>query len=170
MDLKKKESPKAAMWQQKPVTDPDHVSLLERDAAINEFGHRLPKTEAEKKAYDDYVKDQRTDAAAFHLLGLKAAQGAGDREASEKHAIMYALHCKALGHEPVGAPHASILARMEKHPDKLYKFKAHRGDLYALPDGNAGEQDPTKLDKAELSRKEIGAALLKTLSAVLESL
>lgn len=137
-----------AVWLGRPVASHDHVAQLERAAAINEFGKRLPKTEAESKAYDDYIKDQRTDAAAFHLLGLKAAQGAGDRDAAEKHALMYSLHCKALGFEPTGnAPHASVIARTENHPDKLYKFRAHRGDLFALPDGKKGAQDPTKADK-----------------------
>lgn len=163
MNMLKKEAP---MWLGRhPVTDADHVAMLDREAATHEMGEdKLPKSEAEKKAYGEYIKDQRHDAAAWHLKGLKAAQAAGDREAAQKHAVMYAMHCKALGYEPVGQPHASIVARMEKHPDRLYRFKAHRGDLFALPDGNKGAEDPTKMDKSEkLTKHEIGHALLKAL-------
>lgn len=140
----------AAIWMGRPLVSHKHVADLERTAAINEFGKRIPKSQAERQAYEDYVKDQRTGAAAWHLKGLKAAQAAGDRDAAEKHAMMYALHCKALGFEPNGsAPHPSIMARTTDGPDEqsLYRFRAHRGDLYALPDGNKGAQDPTSADK-----------------------
>ncbi len=121
----------AASWAGRVVAHKDHGPDLDAAAAIHEFHDHLPRAEAEEKAYKDYVKSQHTEAAAHHLLGMKAAAAGGDMESARKHGLMYELHSKALGHESVGPAHPSVQAHMEKNPGKV-KFKPHRGDLFAL--------------------------------------
>ncbi len=141
----------APNWMGRPVLHPDHSEELETHAAVNEFGMKMPRAHAEQAAYDDYVTRQREQAAAHHLAGVKAAHGAGDMEAARKHGMMYAVHAKALGHEPVGPVPASIAAHGSQ---KVYKFKPHKGDLFALdqkaPEGVVSSaQPPPQLGKSE---------------------
>jgi len=118
-----------------PVLHPDHLNDLETLAGVHEFGNKMPRHEAEKKAYGDYVEDQRLSAAAHHLAGLKAAQAAGNQPAAIKHGQMYSLHSQALGHEAIGEPHKHVAARMQNIKG-IANFKAHKGDYFALPPEN----------------------------------
>jgi hypothetical protein len=63
---------------------------------------------------------------------MKAAHAAGDMEAARNHSLMYNLHSKALGHEPVGPAHPDVIAHLASKPSKVYKYKAHHGDQLAL--------------------------------------
>src|SRR5688572_17566757 len=86
---------KAPTWLSRPIVHDDHVRDLEHDAAINEFGHKMARPDAEEHAYQSYLKKQRTEAAIHHLKGIKAAAAAGDMEAARKHNLMYDIHSKA---------------------------------------------------------------------------
>lgn len=117
-------------WLGRTILHPSHHEELEQNAAVNEFGLKMPRKEAEAAAYADYEKRQRTQAAAHHLAGMKAAHAAGDMEAARKHGMMYQLHVKALGHEPVGPTAPAIAALLQGQ--KVYRFKPHKGDTFAV--------------------------------------
>ncbi len=137
---------KKPLWMEQahyPLVHADHAEELDRAAGMNEFGKKLPRAQAEDEAYKEYVKSHREQAMAHHLAGMKAAHGAGDMEAARKHGLMYVLHAKALGHDPVGPAPDGVVALL-KQPPKVYKFKAHHGDLFSV-DPKADE----KLDKTE---------------------
>lgn len=122
----------APKWLGQPIADPRHAELLEQDAAVNEFGKKMPRPEAERAAYGDYVRGQRVKAAAHHLAGMRAASAAGDKESARKHGLMYELHSRAIGHDPAGPVHPAVAAAAESERPKVYKFKSHQGDLFAL--------------------------------------
>ena len=119
------------MWQSKRVLHPDHVSGLDLSAAKYEFGNKMPRDQAEGRAYEDYVKEQRLDAAAHHLAGAKAARAAGDMQAAQKHGALYHAHLEALGMQPVGPVPPEVTQRLAALQG-VYKFRAHTGDLLTL--------------------------------------
>jgi hypothetical protein len=125
-------------WLGRPILHQDHVQDLETRAAVNEFHHKMPRHIAEQAAHESYVKEQRERAAAHHLAGMKASMATGNHEDARKHWALYDLHLKALGKDSIGAIPPEIEKRMMEAGDKpVYKFKAHKGDLYAL-------HEPTK--------------------------
>lgn len=143
---------KPPMWMDRPITHKDHAQDLEQEAAINEFGpNRMSRDHAEEKAYQDYVGRQHTEAAAHHLSGMRSAHAAGDMESARKHSLMYGVHSKALGHDPVGPAHPSVAAFLDGNPGKV-KFKPHRGDLFAI-------KEPPVAHKDEEKHAELGKAL-----------
>jgi hypothetical protein len=121
-------------WLGRPVLSHEHVQDLETRAAINEFHHKMPRGEAEQHAHEDYVKENRERAAAHHLAGMKAAMATGNHQDARKHWALYDLHLKGLGKDSIGAVPPEIEKRMmdEGSQKPVYKFKAHKGDLYAL--------------------------------------
>jgi len=158
-----KTSVKMHEWQGRTILHPSHANELERESALLEYGHKLPRDQAEDQAHKAYVKKHREAAAAHHLKGAQAAQAVGDTESAKKHGIMYSLHVKALGHEPVGPVHPDIKAAgADKSP---YKFKAHKSDLYALdemkPKGNSEDQ-PVKKSEALYTIYQACEALKKS--------
>lgn len=126
-----------------PVVDADHLQDLETRAAIEEFGHKKPRHEAEAKAHDDYRRDQLSDAAAHHLVGLTAAHAAGASDDAKKHAAMYGVALNALGHEDVMNPPPEVTSKAKHTPAEVYKFRAHKGDAFALPEH---KEEPEKKD------------------------
>lgn len=124
----------APAWLGRPILHPDHANDLETNAAVNEFGLKMPRDKAEEGAYLDYVKGQRQQAAGHHLAGMRAARAAGDMEAARKHGLMYKLHSEALGNEPVGPVHPEVASQEQGYK---MKFRPHRGDLFALDHGKA---------------------------------
>lgn len=124
-------------WLGRPIVHPDHANDLETEAAINEYGLKMPRAQAEDQAHKDYVGKQREAAASHHLSGMKVANATGDTEAARKHHMMYSLHAKALGFEPVGEAPASIA---DKHVYKL-KFKPHQGDMFSASEPAKPEPD-----------------------------
>lgn len=123
-------------WLGRPIGHSDHAQQLELDSALNEFGSKMPRQQAEDEAYKQYLfhptKGQHALAAAHHLAGMKAAHGAGDMEAARKHSLMYGLHTKALGTDDSGVPPKGVQQILNSAPPKVYKFKAHRGDAFAV--------------------------------------
>jgi hypothetical protein len=125
-----------------PVVDADHLHDLEQRAAINEFHRKMPRHVAEQTAHDDYRKDQLVEAAAHHLVGMKAAHGAGDMESAKKHGAMYMLACKALGHNDLEPP-PEVAVKAKHTPAQVYKFRAHKGDAFVLPPADSKSNSQT---------------------------
>lgn len=142
--LGKAEKPKLEFpqWLERfPILHQDHAHDLETRAAVNEFQHKMPRHEAEASAHKQYVQDQLEDAAAHHLLGMKASQGAGDMHAARKHGVMYGIVMKQLGHNPLDAPPPAIAGKAKTQPPQLYSFKPHKADAFAIHDTEKSEPD-----------------------------
>lgn len=149
MDQKKPVSP--PKWMGRSILSDEHHSDLETRAAINEFHSKMPRAQAEEEAHKSYVKEHRERAAAHHLQGMKAAMATANPEDARKHYAMYDLHMKALGKESVGAVPPEIEKRMLEEGGKpVYKFKAHKGDLYALE----GHTEEPKKEEAPIAKAE----------------
>jgi hypothetical protein len=88
---------------------------------------------------------------------MRASQATGNSTDAYKHFLLYDLHMKALGFEPIGPVPPEIGRRIEgdERPE-LYKFKAHRGDLYALNDQKAKEPPAKALEPVEKSELKKG--------------
>lgn len=152
-----------AKWLERDILDPDHQHQLERAAAIHEFGpNKLPRQDAEERAYQEYMAERRRDACAHHFQGMKAAQAVGNMEAARQHGALYDLHMKALGYDTMAAPPPEIASRTKNEANpNIYKFKAHKGDYFALPK-ESGEEKPAEsvvkseepLDKSEESKSK----------------
>lgn len=119
-------------WSGRTILDPNDAHQLEQDAATYEFKHRMPREDAEHRAYHEYQQKKHREAAAYHLKGIRASQAVGDGEEGRKHGAMYQLHMQALGLNPMDAVPGDIKSMAETAPEKFYRFKAHKGDLYAL--------------------------------------
>lgn len=133
---------------QYPMVDADHSHHLETAAAIQEFMHKVPRHQAEAAAHEEYRKDQLAEAAAHHLVGMKAAHAAGALEDAKKHGVLYALAAKQLGFDPAGEPPSDITTK-EKNlsaTKPVYKFKSHKGDAFALPQLPPAEQQVQKAE------------------------
>jgi hypothetical protein len=143
-------------WLGKPILDNAHVGQLELLAAANEFRDKLPRHQAEAKAYLDYVRDQRLEAAAHHLGGIKAASALGDMETARKHGTLYELHMKALGFNPMDAVPHEVMSKLNApgRPSQA-RFKAHAGDTFAVTDARQNDGLAKALDE----RREISEAV-----------
>lgn len=159
---------KLPKWMGRSIVHDSHSHDLERRAAIEEFQNKLPKEAAEEKAHQQYRREHHVEAAAHHLQGAKAAQGAGDMEEAKKHGAMYHLHMEKLGLDPVAEPPPEIRKQLES-PDRkpAYKFKAHKGDMFLLDGGKptapTTEHQESTVKKTErpLSKKEEAQAAVR---------
>ncbi len=125
---------------------------------MHEFKDGMPRQEAEHKAYNAYRKTQHLEAAAFHLRGLKSAQGSGDLEEAKKHGAMYALHAEKLGFEPWKEPPPELKVHLDNAlKEKVHKFKAHRGDQFVLDDHKIQAAEPIAKSLNKLYKKAVAA-------------
>lgn len=140
-------------WLGRPILAHEHHQDLEMRAAMNEYHHKMPRQQAEQHAHDAYVKEHRERAAGHHLAGMKAAMATGNHQDARKHWAMYDMHLKALGKDSIGAVPPEVEKRMmdEHGQSPLYRFKAHKGDLYALhePSKDVAPAEGTPIQKAE---------------------
>ena len=139
-------------WLGRNILDPAHVQDLELRSAVGEFQDKLPRHEAEERAYSDYQKEHREKAAAHHLDGMKGAQAVGDKETAMRHSLLYQMHLKALGHPEIGPVPPEIQRHVDAEDKKSpVKFKAHAGDLFALQDhkDESPEKEPEPVEKSE---------------------
>lgn len=136
----------APQWLGRPTLATDHHHGLEMDSAVNEFGSKMPQKQAEDEAYKKYVENHRMQALHHHHAGMKAAAGAGDSEAARKHHMMYAVHAKALGLDPMSPPPARPST---EQPSSVYRFKAHKGDMYAVQDQASEASKPSEMTKSQ---------------------
>lgn len=123
----------APLWKDKyPISDAEHVHHLDTLSAIHEFGSKLPRHEAESKAYEEYKKDRHTESAAHHLTGMKAAHSVGDMDTARKHGTMYGLAMKALGHNATDEVPDEVANKAKYEPSGVTKFKPHKSDLFLI--------------------------------------
>jgi hypothetical protein len=120
---------KKKMWMGKPISHEDHHGELELAAALNTHALKMPKGEAEAKAYKDYTDKQSKEAAGYHLAKIKEALAAGDKESAKKHGMLYNLHMKNLGLDPMSPPPDDVLHYSAKAANSEYKFKGHSNDV-----------------------------------------
>jgi hypothetical protein len=131
--MKKAEKLSLGNWQGRPILEADHAHDLDQRAALHEFQGGVDRRTAEDRAHSDYRAEHHKSAAAFHLTGMRAAQASGHQEEAKKHGAMYALHLKAIGHDPYAEVPPEIRQRAEgEDAEKLYRFKAHKGDALLL--------------------------------------
>lgn len=139
-------------WNGRKIVKEEDKHDLENRAAVYEFKNRMKRDDAEHRAHHEYKKDKHREAAAHHLAGMKAAQGAGSHDEARKHALMYQMHLEALHENPYGAVPADIAGLAEKQ-ERFYKFKAHGGDAFLLQNKlEESKHDP--LDEASKSKEE----------------
>lgn len=122
---------KAPKWNGRDIAKDEDAHDLDSRAAIYEFKHRMKREDAEHRAHHEYKQDRHREAAAYHLQGMKAAQGSGSQEEGRKHGLMYQLHMKALGLDPMAAVPHEIQSLADKQ-DKFYNFRPHRSDVFLL--------------------------------------
>jgi hypothetical protein len=143
------DSKKPLVWLDRyPVLDADHIDDLETRAGVAEFKHKLPREQAEEKAHADYLVERARDAAAHHLVGVRAAHAAGDSDAAAEHGAAYAGAMKAAGHDAYGPPPPEVLDRVRAARPQVYKFKSHPADALFAP--KQEEADPADARIAEL--------------------
>jgi hypothetical protein len=126
--------PEVLMWaKQYPIVDEDHAAELDAAAGAHEFHHGLRRQDAEHRAHQDYTRSQALEAAAHHLLGVRAAHAVGSDESAMLHGAAFAHAMKAAGHEPFGEVPAEVLDRAVAMAPKAHSFKGHRADNMFQP-------------------------------------
>jgi hypothetical protein len=130
-----------------PMVEAEHEPELEQRAAIHEFQNKLPRHLAEAAAHRDYRHDQMVEATAHHLVGMRAAHAAGATDQAQKHAALYVMGLRAMGHDNTIAPPDDVAAKALHTPAEVYRFKAHKGDVFALRT-HEGEDKPEELQKS----------------------
>jgi len=118
----------AALWKGRSIIHPKDAQDLDRRAAVHEFKGGLARQQAEDQAHKDYVHEHHLDAAAHHLAQIRQAQAVGDHEAAHKAGVLYDLHARGAGHNPLDPVHPDIETRLKQNVGKHFKFRAHRGD------------------------------------------
>lgn len=135
----------APAWNGRKIAKEEDKHDLEQRAAVFEFKHRMARPDAEHRAHHEYKRDKHREAAAYHLQGLKAAQAAGSGEEGRKHGMMYQLHMKELGLDPMGPVPHEIQGLADKQ-ENFYRFKPHRGDAFLV---QGEETKKSELEKAD---------------------
>lgn len=135
----------APNWNGRKIAKDEDKHDLESRAAVFEFKNRMARPDAEHRAHHEYKQDKHREAAAYHLQGLKAAQAAGSHEEGHKHGMMYQLHMKELGLDPMGPVPHEIQGLADKQ-ENFYRFKAHRGDAFLLQGDDTKKSELAKAD------------------------
>jgi hypothetical protein len=119
------------------VLDEDHHNDLEARAAVHEFRGKMPREEAESRAHSDYLRERAYDAAAHHLVGVRAA-----------HAAM-----EAAGEDAHKPPPPPVLDRLKDTKLKVYTFKNHPADqFFPAQQEAASDEDHALSSKVEKLR------------------
>ncbi len=136
------------------VLDADDIPELERDAGNNEFIQRMPRLEAEDKAYSDYKTKHHAKAAAHHLTMMRAASAAGAHNEAKRHKLIYDLHLKALGYDPTDHKVPDKVQTLVTDPDRNpgMKFQPHKADTFLLDKNDNGTYLGEELAKAEVRK------------------
>lgn len=148
--MAKKEEKKVSPWLGRhPVLSDDDHPGLEAQAAVHQFHGGMPQKDAEERAYGDYRRSRALDAAAHHLLGMRAAHAAQDEDAAHSHHAAYSAAVTAVGGDPGAAPLQEVLDRIAEARPRVYSFKEHPSDrLLLAPDGSRESYDQQRLQVA----------------------
>ena len=161
----KKDPNKRHEWMGRPVTGPKDVETLEQLAAVKEFAGKLPRHEAEKAAYKEYMRQQHLAGASHHLSGMKQAGAAGKSdEAAKQHFMYYAAHMGQLGYDPYDAvpPEVADHQMPSASDTKAYKFRGHTADDFALHTDKKDDMAKAESDRCPGKNKDGRACLLNT--------
>lgn len=132
-------------WQNRQIFKDTHMDDLERRAALKEFEDGMPRSQAETAAYEEYLREHHSAAAAHHLRGLRAAQAAGDLDEARIHGEAYHQHMTKLGHDSMDQVPDYIKALTEDEgKPRHYKFKAHPADALLINGESDGEHQDEK--------------------------
>jgi hypothetical protein len=137
------------LWKGRKLLNAQDGQVLENNAAVKEFRDGLERGAAEERAYREYRQGHHEDARAHHFAGMKAALAVGDHEAAHKHGVMYDLHTRAAGKDPMAGIDSAVSSRLDANAQKHYKFRAHKGDGLLVHD----HQDAVA--KAELAKGDL---------------
>jgi len=125
----------AKTWQSNeswPITSAEDEADLYRRSVVKEFHEKKPRHIADAEAYSDWRREMHGKAAAHHLRGMRAAQGAGDMESARKHGFHYATHMQLIGLDPHGPVPPEITKHAgEQVKEPIYQFRAHPSDSWA---------------------------------------
>jgi hypothetical protein len=127
--------PGKVMWGKKyPIMDAEHIPDLEHATAVYEFGHSMPREQAEHKAWNEYWVQRHREGAAAHYRGMKAAAAAGDIEEAQKHGALFGMHMERLGEDPMDKLPGEVEKLVNAEgKERTYKFKAHPTDMIFAP-------------------------------------
>lgn len=155
------------MWQDNPewrIFHADDANDLYQRSVVKEFHEKKPRHVADAEAYSDWRTEAHAKAAAHHLRGMKAAQGAGDMEQARKHGEHYNLHMAALQEDPYGPVPDSVKRHTGETPtgNSIYNFKSHPVDALAI-----APPPPAAVQKADVSEDDIRKSLLELLKSKL---
>lgn len=121
-----------ATWLERPIADDTHAKELEQLAAHYEFDQKLPREEAETRAYREYSQRQHAEAAAHHLRMADRARNSGYPDEGRLHYEMYRLHAKRLdGSRGLASIPPAVQARLSGRPAedlKPYRYAPHWAD------------------------------------------
>jgi len=132
-------------WQNRQIFKDTHKDDLERRAALKEFEDGMPRKQAEDAAYQEYLTEHHSAAAAHHLRGLRAAQASGDIDEARIHGEAYHQHMTKLGHDSMDQVPDSIAKLVEDEgKPRHYKFKAHAADALLMKEDSDGEPEDQK--------------------------
>jgi hypothetical protein len=146
-----------------PILHEDHAPELDAAAAVHEFRGGMSRQDAEARAHEDYTKGKALEAAAHHLLGIRAAHAAGADEAATLHGQAYAAAMQHAGHDPLGTPPPEVLDRARELMPKAHAFKAHGADAMFAPAQEGADPEDTRIREMlgkmrELARRAREAA------------
>lgn len=139
--------PKAKWLEKYHVSDESHIPDLDMGAGINEFKHKMPRHEAEKKAHEDYTRERVLESAAHHYSGMKAAKATGDQKSATQHSAMFITALKYLGHPSVGELPEEIKNKLKSQPSKVYNFKGHGSDVFLGSEKPEHKADSDKIEE-----------------------
>ena len=139
----------APMWNGRKIVKEEDAHDLEQRSALYEFKHRMARADAEHRAHHEYTKDKHREAAGTTATVRLPIPAAGSQEEGHKHGLLYQLHMKKLGLDPMDAVPHEIQSLADKQ-DKFYKFKAHRGDVFLLQGDDEGEVKKSELAKGDV--------------------
>jgi hypothetical protein len=135
------------------VLDEDHHNDLEARAAVHEFRGKMPREEAESRAHSDYLRERAYDAAAHHLVGVRAAHAAGHMQAAQQHGMAYQAAMEAAGEDAHKPPPPPVLDRLKDTKLKVYTFKNHPADqFFPAQQEAASDEDHALSSKVEKLR------------------
>lgn len=118
------------MWDSKkyPIHHPEDADFLHLRSSLLRLEPKS-KDDAEKEAYDEYIRSQHMKAAAHHHAHSVAAKRGSGEQASAiaaMHGQHYAAHMKKLGLDP-NVSHKEI-EKMSRELNLLDKFVPHHAD------------------------------------------
>lgn len=134
------------------VLNEDHIPGLEASAAQKEFRDGVPREKSESIAYDEYIKHEAIEAAAYHYLGVRVAKHLKLDEIAKKHGEGYAQAMSVAGFDPVGEVPQEVMDRIPMV--NVFKFKQHPYDktIKEILDSKETEEIPN--EKPEEPSKE----------------